>query len=459
MSLAAFSIMTRWCRTSPPSRVPDSTRGSRWFMHNEDLDDDLSMIPDNFNDHWDHNSEFDNEPQCRTACKAIGKRPSTDSFMSTLGKWVVATQWTSMSVQPLKSERGEVYIFPEEEDESELVPLASMKVSNEAFQWLNPPAKIYICEREDVTQASERLDAWKAGNLWQYEPCVDDVTGLIVGAECNAQIILSGVTVMVMARVKPISINCAMFVNPFATNSVKTTQIHSWWYEEISRIDTAQRNSDPPHAYISVVDESSHNCFHHWHCASGSHKDCLLPCWDAIPLQDLNQLYSRISNLVSYGDPQNSSLAIGQGQIYMPHKHSWGKVKVLFFFDYCLDDQFRSRSVSLQWRKLWILFTGHTSMAYNKWKLKIDHRLIRSTQHSLPAPQLPSTIVCQPGKQMRSESRQSFIKEVVHNVSAIQETLITRLMMHEQMYFAILLRISVLSCQKLKLKEWTISTA
>jgi len=62
---------------------------------------------------------------------------------------------------------------------------------------------------------------------------------------------------MIMACVKPIARRYEMFVNPFATNAVKTTQIHSWWYEEIARMDPAQRNSDPPHAYISVVNEPS----------------------------------------------------------------------------------------------------------------------------------------------------------------------------------------------------------
>jgi len=83
------------------------------------------------------------------------------------------------------------------------------------------------------------------------------VTGLIVGTEFNAQTFLSGIPATVMARIKPIAINYTMFVNPFATNVVKTTQIHSWWYEEIVRIDPAQRISDRPHAYISVVNELS----------------------------------------------------------------------------------------------------------------------------------------------------------------------------------------------------------
>ena len=103
--------------------------------------------------------------------------------------------------------------------------------------------------------------AWKAGNLWRYEPFVDEVTGLIAGAEFNAQITLSGVPAMVMARVKPIAIKYVMIVNPFSTDAVKTAQIHSWWYEEFARIDPAQRNSDPPRVYISVVNESSHRLF------------------------------------------------------------------------------------------------------------------------------------------------------------------------------------------------------
>jgi hypothetical protein len=69
------------------------------------------------------------------------------------------------------------------------------------------------------------LESWKAG---QYQPFVDDVTGLIVSAEYNAQTTISGVPAMIMAHVKSITINYKMFVNPFATNAVKTTHIHSW---------------------------------------------------------------------------------------------------------------------------------------------------------------------------------------------------------------------------------------
>jgi len=87
------------------------------------------------------------------------------------------------------------------------------------------------------------------------------VTGLIVGTEYNAQTMLPGVPAMVMSHVKPIAINYVMFVNSFATNAVKTAQIHSWWYEEIARIDPTQRNSDPLRAYISVVNEPSERLF------------------------------------------------------------------------------------------------------------------------------------------------------------------------------------------------------
>jgi len=100
-----------------------------------------------------------------------------------------------------------------------------------------------------------QLVSWKAGNILQYEPFVHDVTGLIVGVQYSGQITLSAILAIVMARVKPIAINYVMFGNPFAMNAVKSTQIHSWLYEAIARIDPAQRNSYPPHAYISVINK------------------------------------------------------------------------------------------------------------------------------------------------------------------------------------------------------------
>jgi len=105
------------------------------------------------------------------------------------------------------------------------------------------------------------LVAWTAANLWQYEPFVDDVTGLMVSPEYNAQKTISGVPVMVMSHVKPKAIDYSMFAIPFAMNGAKISHIHSWWSEEIARIDPAQRNSDPPGAYISVVTKSSQQLF------------------------------------------------------------------------------------------------------------------------------------------------------------------------------------------------------
>jgi hypothetical protein len=101
------------------------------------------------------------------------------------------------------------------------------------------------------------LFAWNAGYRWRYEPFVDYVTGLTIGKAYYAQTIFSGIPAIIVARVKSIAINYAMFVNRFATNAVKTAQINIWWYEEIARTDPVQRNSDPSHAYISGVNELS----------------------------------------------------------------------------------------------------------------------------------------------------------------------------------------------------------
>ncbi|KAF8241768.1 hypothetical protein K440DRAFT_641234 [Wilcoxina mikolae CBS 423.85] len=76
--------------------------------------------------------------------------------------------------------------------------------------------------------------------------------GQIVGAEYGIQQTLSGVESLVLAEVKPIAGRYAMFNNPFATNAVKTTQIHSWWYHYVIKVDLAMRNTDPPRAYLSV---------------------------------------------------------------------------------------------------------------------------------------------------------------------------------------------------------------
>jgi len=119
----------------------------------------------------------------------------------------------------------------------------------------------YIYFRKNSDEASDQLVAWNAGNLWPYEPIVDYMTNCIVGAEYSTQRTISGIPAMVMASVKTIATNYAMFVNPFAMNAVKTAQMHSWWYEEITRINPAQRQSDDPRAYISLVNESSQKLF------------------------------------------------------------------------------------------------------------------------------------------------------------------------------------------------------
>jgi len=86
---------------------------------------------------------------------------------------------------------------------------------------------------------------------------VDIIAGLCVGAGHNAQTYLSSFPAIVMAQVKLIPINYVISVNPFATNAVKTTLIHPWWCDETGRIHPAQRISDPPSAYISMVNELS----------------------------------------------------------------------------------------------------------------------------------------------------------------------------------------------------------
>jgi len=139
------------------------------------------------------------------------------------------------------------------------------------------------------------------------------------------------------------------------------------------------------------------DCFHRWHSAPGSCEDDFLLSSNGIPLQDFIQLYIRISNKVTYRDPENGTLAIAQEQVYMPHKCLWGKFNVCVLFNCFLDDQFRSASFNLQQLKLWITFSKHTSMAYDKWEWKIDHLLMKSTRNSLPSMRPPSTIVCQPG--------------------------------------------------------------
>ena len=179
------------------------------------------------------------------------------------------------------------------------------------------------------------------------------------------------------------------------------------------------------------------DCFHCWPCASGSPEDYLLSCSNGTTLHDLNGAYSRIMNTLAYRDPENGFLAIGQWQVHMPHKCLWGMFKVPFLFNRCLDNEFRSASFDLQRLKFLILFTGHTSMAYDKSEWKIDLWLMKSTRHSLPSPWRPSTIVSLPDKQASVGSLQSLVEAVEHNISAIQETLITQWTLHAQRYYIV----------------------
>ena len=98
-------------------------------------------------------------------------------------------------------------------------------------------------------------------------------------------------------------------------------------------------------------------------------------------------------------------------------------------------------------------------MAHDKWEWSIAHWFILSTRHSFPSPRLPSTIVCRPGKQASSGSRQSLVREVERNVSAMQETLSTRSTMHAQMYFIVSMQIFFLPRQRFKPKRESLFAA
>jgi len=63
----------------------------------------------------------------------MGKWPSKDSFMSTLGKSVTATQLTSTSAQRVHPKHREVNIVWVEEDEPEPAPQVCKQGSDEAF--------------------------------------------------------------------------------------------------------------------------------------------------------------------------------------------------------------------------------------------------------------------------------------------------------------------------------------
>lgn len=91
------------------------------------------------------------------------------------------------------------------------------------FKQLNLPVNVYIHWRNDSNKPGEQWVAWKAQNLCQFEPIVEDIAGIIVGAEYNAETMLSGVPVIVKACGKPSYSHYAMLVNRFATNAVKSS--------------------------------------------------------------------------------------------------------------------------------------------------------------------------------------------------------------------------------------------
>lgn len=114
-------------------------------------------------------------------------------------------------------------------------------------------ANVYICYRMNWHSAGKQLITQTAGSQRQHQPAVDDDTCLIACAQCSVLLILPCIYTMGMAHGKPITIRYVMLVNSFATNAVKTIQIYSWWYEEITMIQPVQKNPDPPHVYILVV--------------------------------------------------------------------------------------------------------------------------------------------------------------------------------------------------------------
>jgi len=253
--------MTQRCSTSPPPPSLSSTWKKRQSNLYEDLNDDQSTIPDDYNACWDDSSKFDSELLSWPSRNPTGKWPSKDLITSTLGMRVSATQCTSTLVPPPNPEHREVCLVSEEEYERQPAPLAAKKILHYVFKLWNSPANEDIYYSMDSNEAGKQLIAWKAENLGQYEPQGDDVTNFIVGAEYDAQTTLLGVLSMVMAHVTPIGINYVWFVNPFAINAVKTTLIHSWWYEDIARFNPSQRKSDVPYANISEVNQSSQRVF------------------------------------------------------------------------------------------------------------------------------------------------------------------------------------------------------
>lgn len=92
--------MSRKRRTSP-TPLRSSTRRTRQPIPNDHLNRDLSPLPENLNDRRDQYSVSDAKVFVQPFMKAMGKRPSDDSFPSTLGKRAAATQLTLPLARPL----------------------------------------------------------------------------------------------------------------------------------------------------------------------------------------------------------------------------------------------------------------------------------------------------------------------------------------------------------------------
>jgi hypothetical protein len=111
-----------------------------------------------------------------------------------------------------------------------------------------------------------------------------------------------------------------MFLNTVAIDAVRTAPIQRWWYKAIAIIDPAHITSDPPHAYMSVVNESSRRLF-----SSLTVDRRLLQQFLAI----VQQFYTTGKHPstqytdVKQSHPQrsgNGNQAVGQRQFSMPHK-------------------------------------------------------------------------------------------------------------------------------------------
>ena len=125
--------MTSRGRTSLPTIQTSSTRRSRRSIHDNDHNDDIRTIPDNFHDCREDYSESDDEPLRRPFRNAVDMHSSNDPFTSPRVKQVVATQVTHTLALSLHRGCQEVSIVPWEEDECEPTMLASKKVSDSAF--------------------------------------------------------------------------------------------------------------------------------------------------------------------------------------------------------------------------------------------------------------------------------------------------------------------------------------